>query len=79
RGLGIELREGVDVADQIVGSGFSSIELRNKAFSLCSRLMNLADFGESKAFQPYYSINSCSITYFNLNVDSKQNTYKMHI
>ncbi|MEZ8292164.1 hypothetical protein, partial [Vibrio sp. 10N.237.312.B06] len=25
------LREGVNVAEQIVGSGFSSIELRNKA------------------------------------------------
>lgn len=27
----MRLREIVDVADQIVGSGFSSIELRNKA------------------------------------------------
>ena len=29
----MKLRERVDLADQIVGSGFSSIELRNKAIS----------------------------------------------
>ncbi len=31
---GVGLREVVDIADQIVGSGFSSIELRNKAVSI---------------------------------------------
>jgi hypothetical protein len=31
----MRLREIVDVTDQIVGSGFSSIEFRNKADRVC--------------------------------------------